>query len=131
MGGRARRYLPRQLWTVLGAISLGLGVVGIALPLLPTTPFLILAAYCFSRGSRKLQMWLLNHAYFGPPIRNWREHRAISAGAKRSALLAIVLVFLLSLLLGAPGWVLAAQAVILVSVAVFLVTRPSPPESAG
>ena len=129
MGKSAKRLAPRHVWTVFGAISLALGVIGIVVPLLPTTPFLILAAYFFSRGSRRLHGWLVNHNYFGPPIRNWREHRAVSFRAKLSALSAIVLIFLSSLFLGVPGWALAAQGGVLACVAVFLITRPSPPES--
>ena len=118
---------PRRLWAVVGGISLAIGVVGIVIPLLPTTPFLILAAYCFSRGSRRLHDWLLGHPVFGPPVRDWREHRAVSRRAKFSAMIAIALIFALSVFLEAPGWALALQGVILVSVAVYLLTRPAPP----
>ncbi len=121
------RMLRRHLWTLVGTVSLGLGVVGILVPLLPTTPFLILAAYLFSRGSRRLHGWLLNHPMLGPPIQHWREHQAISGRAKASALVAILLVLALSVVLGVPGWLLAVQAVVLAVVAVFLVTRPAPP----
>lgn len=125
----AQRAARRHLWTTFGAIALALGAIGVLVPLLPTTPFLILAAYFFSRGSQRLHDWLIDHRVFGPPIRNWREHRAISTKAKLSALIAIVLIFALSVVLEAPGWALALQGVILIGVAVFLLTRPSPPGS--
>ena len=117
----------RRLWVIAGGIALGIGIVGIVIPLLPTTPFLILAAYCFSRGSRRLHDWLLNHRTLGPPIRDWREHRSISGKAKFTAMIAIALIFALSVFLAAPGWALALQGMILGGVVLFLLTRPAPP----
>ena len=118
----------RHLWMALGWTALGLGVLGILLPLLPTTPFLILAAYFFSRGSKRLHAWLLSHRVFGPPIENWRTHRAISAKAKLTALAAMALILASSVVANVPAGALAVQAVILIGVAVFLLTRPTPPE---
>jgi uncharacterized membrane protein YbaN (DUF454 family) len=68
--------------TILGLLSLVLGVVGIFLPLLPTTPLLLLSAWCFIRSSTKLYDWLLSHPYLGKYIRNFREHRAIPLRVK-------------------------------------------------
>ncbi len=79
----------QALWIIVGSISLGLGILGIVLPLLPTTPFLLLAAACYLRGSNRLHDWLLSHKILGGYIRNYREGRGISAKAK-----AIALVFL-------------------------------------
>ena len=124
---RTSTVASRRLWVIAGGTALGIGVVGIVVPLLPTTPFLILAAYCFSRGSRRLHDWLLNHRTLGPPIRDWREHRSVSGQAKFSAMIAIALIFALSVVLDAPGWALALQGVILGGVALFLLTRPAPP----
>ncbi len=85
-GGRATRApLPRwkrYLLTAGGVASLGLGALGVVLPLLPTTPFLLLAAACFFQSSDRLYDWLMRHRWFGPYIRNHREHRAITLGAK-------------------------------------------------
>jgi hypothetical protein len=67
-------------------ILLGLGVLGVFLPLLPTTPFLLLAAACFVRSSDRLYSSLMNHRLLGPYIRNYRDHRAISRGALASTL---------------------------------------------
>ena len=80
---------PRwQRWTWLGcgAIALTAGMVGIVLPLLPTTPFILLAAYCFSRGSEKYERWLLMHPRYGPMVRQWRAHRAVPLRAKQFAI---------------------------------------------
>lgn len=77
-------YLCRMktLYIVLGSISLGLGILGIFLPLLPTTPFLLLTAALYFKGSPRLYNWLLNHRHFGPYIRNFRENKAIPLRAK-------------------------------------------------
>lgn len=72
----------RILFILLGSLSLVLAVVGIFLPLLPTTPLLLLAAALYLRSSPRLYEWLLNHKYLGPYIRNFREHRAIPLRAK-------------------------------------------------
>ena len=119
----------RLAWRIAGSIALVLGLIGIALPLLPTTPFLLLAAYCFSRGSRRLHNWLLNHPKLGPPIHEWRDHGAISRKAKALAMLALVAAFLSAWFFGAPVWALSAQVVVLAAVAVFILTRPDPPTS--
>lgn len=66
----------------LGSISLALGILGIFLPLLPTTPFLLLTAALYFKGSPRLYNWLLNHRHFGPYIRNFRENKAIPLRAK-------------------------------------------------
>lgn len=63
-------------------MSVCLGIIGIFLPLLPTTPFLLLAAACFFRSSPRLYQWLLRHKHLGPYVRNFREHKAIPLRAK-------------------------------------------------
>lgn len=69
--------MSRYLYLFLGWLCLVIGVIGIAVPLLPTTPFLILTAICFSKGSENLHMWLLNHKIFGPPINEWNSKGVI------------------------------------------------------
>jgi uncharacterized membrane protein YbaN (DUF454 family) len=68
-----------------GALSLVVGIVGIVVPLLPTTPFVLLAAACWSRGSERWESWLLAHPRYGPMVRNWRRDRAIPLRAKQLA----------------------------------------------
>jgi uncharacterized membrane protein YbaN (DUF454 family) len=75
----------RVLWLLAGGLSLLTGIIGIFLPLLPTTPFVLLAAFCFSRGSQRWEAWLLQHPRFGPMVREWRAHRAIPLRAKQLA----------------------------------------------
>lgn len=72
----------RGLWMAAGALALATGIVGIVLPLLPTTPFVILAAFCFTRGNQRWERWLLRHPRFGPMLRAWRARRVIPWPAK-------------------------------------------------
>ena len=80
-----RRPLVRWLWIAAGWGALALGAIGVVLPLLPTVPFVILAAFCFSKGSKRWERWLLEHRTLGPYVRDWREHHAVPLGAKKLA----------------------------------------------
>jgi uncharacterized protein len=80
-----RARWQRLLWWLAGGACLLLGIVGIFVPLLPTTPFVLLAAFCFSRGSLRCERWLLQHPRFGPMVRDWRANRAIPLRAKQLA----------------------------------------------
>jgi uncharacterized protein len=75
----------RVLWSAAGALALITGIVGIFVPLLPTTPLVLLAAFCFSRGSARCERWLLEHPRFGPMVRDWRARRAVPLRAKQFA----------------------------------------------
>ena len=81
----------RTMYKVAGFVLVGLAVLGIFLPLLPTTPLLLLAAACFSRSSERWHQWLLNHRTFGPIIRNWHERRCMPRRAKTVAVLMVIL----------------------------------------
>lgn len=109
----------------LGLLCVGLALVGVVLPLLPTVPFLLLAAFFFARSSPRLHNWLLSHPQFGPMIEDWMRSGAISPRGKRWATLSVAAVFGLSLILGAPGFVLIIQALVLGAVLIFLWTRPN------
>jgi uncharacterized membrane protein YbaN (DUF454 family) len=76
----------RYLWITGGVLSLVLGAIGVVLPLLPTVPFVILAAFCFSRGSKRWEQWLLDHPRLGPYVHDWREHHAVPLRAKQLAI---------------------------------------------
>ncbi|MEO0400111.1 MAG: YbaN family protein [Pseudomonadota bacterium] len=117
----------RALYYVGGLVCVGLGFIGAALPLLPTTPFLLLATFCFARSSPRLHAWLINHKQFGTLIENWRRHGAISPAAKRSALLVIAATPVISLLMGVSTMALACQVVVLSMSATFIATRPDGP----
>ena len=114
------------MWLGVGWLCVALGAAGAVLPILPTTPFLLLAAYAFARSSPRVHAWLMEHKLFGPPIRDWREQGAISAPAKRLAVSSMAAVLVLSVLFGVARSVLIIQAVVLIGAATFILTRPSP-----
>ena len=117
----------RALWLLLGLVAVGLGAVGVVLPLLPTTPFLLLAAFAFARSSERWHQWLVNHQIFGPLIEDWNRYGAISRSAKTVSVLSMLAVVLISVALKVPALVLAIQAMVLMMVAIFVLSRPSPP----
>ena len=123
-----RHQLIRFFWLVGGFFSLAAGIVGIVVPLLPTTPFLLLAAFCFARGSEKLHNWLVHHPRLGPPIRDWQAHGAISRRAKWMAMVAIVAVLIASVLFGVATHIIVIQLLVLSAVSLFILTRPLPPD---
>ena len=82
--------LRKGFYTVCGVLFVGLATLGIVLPLLPTTPFLLLAAACFIRSSDKRYQWLITHKWFGSYIRNYREHRALT---RRTKVVTVVLLW--------------------------------------
>lgn len=98
-------------YVLLGAVSLLFGVIGLFLPLLPTVPFVILAAFFFARGDPRVERWLVEHPRFGPHILAWRTRGAISRRGKRAALIAFTASALLGFLLLQPPWAFAPLAV--------------------
>lgn len=113
------------IWATLGFLSLGLGLIGVVLPLLPTVPFILLAAFFFARSSERLHGWLLEHPTFGPSISDWNERGAIHLRGKRLATVSIVAVFGISLILGLSAKILIIQGVTLSCVLLFIWTRPN------
>jgi len=89
----------------IGIISVGLGTAGIFLPLLPTTPFLLLAAACFIRSSDRLYQWLIHNRWFGSYIRNYQEHRALPLRAKVTALILLWTTMTYSVLFLLRHWI--------------------------
>ncbi|MCT7655596.1 YbaN family protein [Oceanimonas sp. NS1] len=98
----------RMLFALLGGISLGLGILGAFLPVLPTTPFVLLSAFCFGRSKLpRVHAWLVNHPWFGGMIRDWQTHRGLRPHVRRRALWLMAASFTLSIYLVPVWWVRA------------------------
>lgn len=118
----------RIMYLCFGLIAVGLGLLGVFLPLLPTTPFLIVAAWCFARSSQKLHDWLYDHPRFGKLLIDWEMHRVIPTWAKLCAVTAMSASFLyLVFFRDLPIWLLVITGVILLAVATYVVSKPSKP----
>jgi uncharacterized protein len=126
--GKAELQRPQRL-LLLGAgfVSLALAAIGAVLPLMPTTVFLLIAAWCFGRASPKLQARLHAHPRFGPVLREWEQYGVISPRAKRAAVLAMALGWLLTTLIARKLFVSALAAACLLPVCAYILTRPSRP----
>lgn len=115
----------RILCLCLGWLMVAIGIVGVFLPLLPTTPFLLLAAGLFARSSPRFETWLLNHRIFGEPIRRWRRNGAIAPRAKALAVTMIAASYAVFLLTSGSGPALAAVVAGAMAFPVlFILTRP-------
>jgi uncharacterized membrane protein YbaN (DUF454 family) len=79
--------VKRYVYVFIGTLSLALGMIGIFVPVLPTTPFLLLSSYCYLRGSKRMYDWLINHKVFGPYIFNYLTYKAIPRKIKASAII--------------------------------------------
>lgn len=115
----------RVIWFICGILSLGMGILGAFVPLLPTVPLILLAAFFFARSSERLHLWLLHHPKFGPAIADWDERGAISKRGKWAATVSILASFGLTYGLGVGGTILAVQAAVLGAVSLFIWTRPN------
>ncbi len=119
-------HRTRPLYLVLGWFFFVLGAIGLLLPVVPTSPFMLLAAWAFSKSSKKFEQWLLNHRWFGPGIQRWRQHRVIPAKAKLMALGAMSVTFIASVLSGKiPWWGLLGQGLLMGYGAWFVARCPS------
>lgn len=132
--GRPRRRgldpvgaLRRALWWALAWLALGLGVVGIVLPGLPTTPFVLLAAYAAARGSPRLAVYLRGHRQFGPMIRDWQAHGAVSRRAKWLATVAMAACVPVLWWFSPNAWAHWPPIVVMAVVALWLWRRPEGP----
>jgi uncharacterized membrane protein YbaN (DUF454 family) len=116
------RVLRFILFSV-GALSLILGFIGAFLPVLPTTPFVLLAAWCFVKSSPKAHQWIYRQRLIGPALKNWEENRAIS---RRSKVTAIFMIAISAIVIGFKVqilWLKILVLLILTTVSVFIITR--------
>ena len=122
-GRRARA--ARLAWTGVGWVALVLGAIGLLLPVVPTTPFVILAAFAFGRGSPAMRRRLEESRWFGPAIRDWEERGAIRPRHKAMACGLMAASLVGALLLGLAWPILAIQGTAMGAVGLFVLTRPS------
>ncbi|MCT4608114.1 MAG: YbaN family protein [Pelagimonas sp.] len=120
--------LSNPLWAAFGLICVALGMIGVLLPVLPTTPFMILAAFAFGKGSPRLRYWLETHPTFGPPIVEWEESGSIAPRYKSIAVGMMSGTFLLSLIFGLSTRILIIQAICMGGAALYVLTRPNGPK---
>jgi len=124
-GRAAQGCWARRGLAALGWLCVGLGMVGVVLPGLPTTVFLIVALWAFSRSSERFRVWLWDHPRFGPPLRAWHRHRVIPLGAKLMATATMTASLATVGLFVAESWLLPmVLAAIMAPVAAYLLTRP-------
>lgn len=119
-------YLKRIVFIGLGWFFVILAIIGVFLPLLPTTPFLLLSAYFFSRSSKRFHQWLINHPWFGDYIKNFQEGRGLTVKSKVVSVLMIWLsIGATTLLAVSNNWLKALLLVIAVGVSCYLISRPT------
>jgi uncharacterized membrane protein YbaN (DUF454 family) len=116
----------RVLWLIVAYVALALGAIGVFVPGLPTTPFVLLAAFAAARGSRRLHAWLLAHRAFGPMIRDWQASGAVSRRAKRAATTMMALSAVLMFLTAPKPAYAAFGTAVMAVVAAWLWRRPEP-----
>lgn len=102
-----------------------LGFIGLLLPIIPTTPFILASVWFFARSSKKLENWLINHKIFGKSIRNWNEKGAISKKAKMSAIPLILFSFSATIYFNQLFYLDLFLALLGLSISTFIITRPS------
>lgn len=115
--------VPNAIWLFLGLLATAAGIAGVVLPLVPTTPFLLLAAYSFARSSPTAHNWLVRHPTLGRPLDDWQKHRAIDRRTKAVSIATMIAAYAGSVVAGFPPWVLALQALALVLAGAFIVSR--------
>lgn len=110
---------------IIGLMFVALGIIGIALPVMPTTIFFILALACFTRSSPKLEAWLLNHPRYGITLRHWQKYKVVPIKAKYCAGIGMLGGFIFLVYSTPPIWVIYLVAIIEICVMAYLISRPS------
>lgn len=118
-------YYKKVWFKVLGLMLVVLGIIGIVLPVMPTTIFFILALACFTRSSPALEHWLLNHPRYGTTLHQWQAHKVVPVKAKYCAALGMLVGFIFLLASSPAIWVIFLVAIIEVAVMIYLILRPS------
>ena len=113
----------RWLYVALGLLFVGVAALGVVLPVLPTTPFLIVASACFVRSSPRLNAWLLRSPLFGPMLRDWQQHRKVHRRVKHVAIVVLLLAVTLSAWLGQFSWPWLVLLIVLALIGLAVVIR--------
>lgn len=113
----------RALLWLAGSVSLVLGLIGVVVPGLPTTPFVLLAAACYARASPRLHAWLLNHRLTGPMLRDWEKHRSLTRRTKTIAVVSMLVMVSFSIWSFRHRWIAQAVLVVLGAVGAWVVLR--------
>jgi uncharacterized protein len=122
-----RSPLLRFTLIVIGWISFALGVIGLFLPVMPTTPFLLLASACFVRSSPRFHQWLVNHKYFGTYLRYYLDGKGIPRKAKVGIIAALWLTITPSAVLIVPWlWLSACMLLVALAVSIYIARQPEP-----
>ena len=119
--------IKNYIYVGIGIIFLILGFIGLLLPIVPTTPFVLVSVWFFARSSKKLENWLVNHKIFGKMIRDWRNHGSINKKAKISAIPLILISFSGAIYFNEILALDILLAILGTSIAAFIVSRPSSP----
>jgi uncharacterized membrane protein YbaN (DUF454 family) len=114
----------RYVYLAIGLVFVALGVIGAFLPVLPTTPFLLISLWAFANSSPRLECWLLDHPRFGPRLVAWREHKVIPLPVKRTAFASMIVGLSLMALVG-RWWAFGIAAGLMAIGATYIATRPS------
>lgn len=123
--GKCQNPALRMGFLALGLTTTALGIIGIFLPLMPTTIFMIIACWSFAKSSPKFHNWLITHKTLGPPIINWQKNGSIPRKAKCLAGTSISLSFLITLYFSDNFYVIGGVGLILATVMVYIITRPT------
>ena len=115
----------KALLITSGTISVGIGIIGIFLPLLPTTPFLLLAAACYARSSKRFYVWLLTNKYFGKYIRNYREGKGIPLKTKLFSIGLLWITITISIIIIKQNWISVLLIIIALLVSWHIVSIPT------
>ena len=122
--------IKKYIYMGLGFMFVGLAFIGVFIPGLPTTVFVLLAAWAFSRSSEKFEKWLLNHPIFGKLLRDWRDYGGLSVKSKITAIVLIIPTFSATIILTSfPIYADIAFAIAAVVLCTFLIRRPVPPQN--
>ena len=117
--------MKRLILLIVGWLCVGLGFVGIFVPGIPTTIFLIIALWAFARSSKKFHAWLLNHQRFGPILRNWESHKVVPIRAKIIMVILQILVVIMVQYTFNSLFVTVALLIVLILVAWYVISLPS------